>query len=313
VAGAGLGTVMVAWHVPVEVHLLAVAVVVGTTIPVATRSFLRPGRDAALLARLAAAADEDAGEPASGLRVRRSPLAAWTESRTVLIGLFVLCMTVVEGVGDSWLNLGVIGGYHAAAVIGSATLAVFLAAMTGGRWFGPRLIDRYGRVRTLRAGAATALAGLLLVGLGHFLPAAIAGALLIGLGISLGFPVGMSAAADDPRFAAGRVSVASSLGYVSFLAGPPVIGALADRLGVLHAVTVTGVLLVAALFLCRATAPLAARNPGSGPRQPPGPDSLLRTRTCPGGYVPQPTRPGEVMQQPPRRQAPEDSGPGVVR
>ena len=42
----------------------------------------------------------------------------------------------------------------------------------------------------------------------------------MGLGISLGFPVGMSAAADDPRYAAGRVSAAASLGYVAFLAGP---------------------------------------------------------------------------------------------
>jgi hypothetical protein len=39
-----------------------------------------------------------------------------------------------------------------------------------------------------------------------------------------GFPVGMSAAADDPRHAAGRVSVVASIGYVAFLAGPPLIG-----------------------------------------------------------------------------------------
>jgi len=66
----------------------------------------------------------------------------------------------------------------------------------------------------------------------------------------------MSAAADDPRYAAGRVSVTSSIGYGAFLAAPPLIGFIADQVGVLHALTVTGVLLVIALFACRATAPL---------------------------------------------------------
>jgi hypothetical protein len=52
------------------------------------------------------------------------------------------------------------------------------------------------------------------------------------------------------------VSAASSVGYGAFLAGPPVIGLIADHVGVLHALTVTGVLLVIALFASRATAPL---------------------------------------------------------
>jgi fucose permease len=256
VAGAGLGTALVALHVPVTVHLLGVAVAVGVIVPIATRGFL-PAQPVqpALLAHSAqpAAVAQDAG-PAPGRP--RHPLAAWTEPRTLLIGLFVLCVTVIEGVGNDWLSLGVIDGYHTAAALGTATFAGFLAAMTAGRWFGPRLIDRYGRVPALRGCAAVALAGLLLVGFSGVLPVAMAGAVLMGLGTSLGFPVGMSAAADDPRYAAGRVSVTSSVGYGAFLAGPPLIGFIADHVGVLHALTVTGVLLVIALFASRATAPL---------------------------------------------------------
>jgi MFS family permease len=257
VAGAGAGTAMVATGVPVTAHLLAVAILTAGVVPVATRSFLSSGARAAgteAAATAGAAAgppDDDAPAPR-----RRHPLAAWTERRTLLIGLFVLCVTVIEGVGNDWLSLGVIDGYRTAAAVGTATFAGFLAAMTAGRWFGPRLIDRYGRVPALRACAAVALAGLLLVGFSGYLPLAIAGAVLMGLGTSLGFPVGMSAAADDPRYAAGRVSVTSSIGYGAFLAGPPVIGFIADHVGVLHALTVTGVLLVIALFASSATAPL---------------------------------------------------------
>ncbi len=242
VAGAGIGAVMVALGVPVTAHLLAVTVVVAVVVPVAARRFL-PGTHA----------------PAPGGRsARRRQLASWTEPRTLLIGLFVLCMALTEGTGNDWLSLAVIDGYHSAVVVGTLTFAVFLAAMTAGRWWGPKLIDRYGRVLVLRVCAITALAGLLLIEFGEVLPVAMAGALLLGLGTSLGFPVGLSSAADDPAHAATRVSTAASIGYVAFLAGPPVVGFLGDRVGILHSLWVAAVVLAAAFLLAGATAPLTA-------------------------------------------------------
>src|SRR6266849_5742596 len=244
VAGAGAGTAMVAAGVPVTAHLLAVALAVAVAVPAASRRFLPLTR----------------ASPVPGkARVRPSPLAAWAEARTLAIGLFLLCVTVIEGAGNDWLSLGVIDGYHTAAALGTVTFAIFLAAMTTGRWFGPGFIDRYGRIRVLRISAATALTGLLLVAFGGFLPAVLTGAALMGLGTSLGFPVGLSAAADDPRYAAGRVSTAASIGYVAFLAGPPVVGFLGDHIGVFHGLSIAGVLLVAAFLLRRATAPLGGR------------------------------------------------------
>jgi len=245
VAGAGTGAVMVLAGVPVNVHLLAVAVAVAVAVPVATRHFLAHRQRAA----------RQAG-PAAG----HHPLAAWAEPRTLLIGLFLLCMAFTEGTGD-WLSLAVIDGYHSAAAVGTATFAVFLAAMTTGRWFGPRFIDRYGRVTVLRSGTVVALAGLLIIGFGTDLPLALAGTLLMGLGTALGFPVGVTSAADDPRRAAARVSAASSIGYLAFLFGPPAIGFLSDRVGVQHGIVLAGLLLAAAFFLAAATAPLPVSGP----------------------------------------------------
>jgi predicted MFS family arabinose efflux permease len=253
VAGAGVGTAMVALHVPVTAHLLTVALIVAAVVPLATRSFLPPGT----VQPRSAAADPSRSPSRSRSRSRgRDQLAAWTEPRTLVIGLFVLCMAFSEGTGNDWLSLSVIDGYHAAAFLGDLVFAVFLTAMTTGRWFGPRFIDRYGRVRVLRASAVTALAGLLLIDFGRVLPVAVVGAMLMGLGTALGFPVGMSAAADDPQYAASRVSTTASLGYLAFLAGPPCIGFLADHVGVLHALSAAAVLITAAIFLCPATAPL---------------------------------------------------------
>jgi cyanate permease len=72
---------------------------------------------------------------------------------------------------------------------------------------------------------------------------------LWGVGTALGFPVGISAAADDPDAAAGRVGVVSSIGYWAFLAGPPLIGYLGNHHGVLHALTVTAIPLLVAIGL----------------------------------------------------------------
>jgi MFS family permease len=254
VAGALGGAAMVALQVPVTAHLIAAALVVGVAVPLATRRFLPP---------------VPAEQPSDGMPgdAPRHPLQAWLEPRTLLIGVFVLCMAFTEGTGNDWLAVAVIDGYRAAPVAGPLTFAVFLAAMTVGRWFGPGVLDRYGRVATVRTSALVALVGLLLVVFGTVLPLAVVGSVLWGLGAALGFPVGMSAAADDPRRSAGRVSVVASVGYTAFLAGPPLIGFLGNHVGVLRALTVTAALLGLAALIAGTTAPL---EPEPEP-QPAGP------------------------------------------
>ncbi|WP_375424008.1 MFS transporter [uncultured Friedmanniella sp.] len=254
VAGALGGAAMVALHVPVNAHLVGAGVLLAVVVPLAVRGFLPAS----------GTAPEPDNDPDAA---SRNPLRAWLEPRTVLIGVFVLCMAFSEGTGNDWLAVAVIDGYHAAPVAGPLTFAVFLSAMTTGRWFGPQVIARFGRVRAVRSSALLALAGLLLVVLGTALPFAVVGAVLWGLGTALGFPVGMSAAADDPVRAAGRVSVVASIGYTAFLAGPPLVGFLGGHVGVQHALTVTAALLALAIAIGGTIRPLvpegAAPQPSS--------------------------------------------------
>ena len=126
VAGALLGSAMIALGVSVTAHLIVVAVLVAAD---------GHARGARLPAGRAA-------RRAPRGRERRNPLKAWTEPRTLLIGVFVFCMAFTEGTGVDWLGVAVIDGYDAAPALGSLTFAVFLAAMTLGRWFGPALLDR---------------------------------------------------------------------------------------------------------------------------------------------------------------------------
>jgi MFS family permease len=248
VAGALLGVVMVALQVPVTAHLAIVAVLVALAVPLEARRFI----SAPSATIETQNNDRRAGTGASPANGRRGALAAWSEPRTLAIGLFVLAFAFAEGTGNDWISVASIEGHHVSAAVGTLAFATFLAAMTTGRWFSPALLDRYGRVRVMRSLALTAIVGVLLFVFGPALPVAFAGVLLWGAGTSAGFPVGMSAGADDPDLAPGRVSVIASIGYCAFLAGPPFIGFLGDHLTVLRAVTAVAVLLALALLFIAA-------------------------------------------------------------
>ncbi|MBD8870092.1 MFS transporter [Nocardioides donggukensis] len=184
-----------------------------------------------------------------------SVFAAWREPRTLLIGLMVLALAFTEGTANDWLGVALVDGYAVEKWVGVAGFAVFVVSMTLGRWFGSGLLDRFGRVAVLRATILAALVGVALLVSGAQVAGspgaalAVVGIALWGLGASLGFPVGMSAAGDDPVHAAARVSVVSTIGYAAFLAGPPVLGFLADRVGTLEALLAVAALLVPAALV----------------------------------------------------------------
>ncbi len=165
----------------------------------------------------------------------RERLAVWKDPRTLLLGLLVLGMSLTEGSANDWLALVMVDGHGFSKEGGAFMLALFLTAMTGGRLLGVGMLARFGRVPVLRATAACAAAGLLLVIFADASWLVVAGVLLWGFGASLGFPVGMSAAADEPRMAAARVGTVSAIGYIAFLAGPPLLGLLGDLVGLRNA------------------------------------------------------------------------------
>nr|WP_198423479.1 MFS transporter [Microlunatus antarcticus] len=242
VGGALSGAALVGLGVGVTVHLVVVGVLVAAVVPFVVRGFV---------------ADADEPVPGDGpAPERRSALAAWREPRTLLVGLFVLAFAFAEGTGNDWTSVALIDGYGTSRVVGILGFATFLAAMTAGRWFGPELLDRYGRVAVCRVMAAASGLGLLLFVFGGHPALAFAGAVLWGAGLSLGFPVGMSAGADDPAHAASRVSVIASIGYLAFLGGPPLIGFLGEHIGVLHALTAVAVLLALAVAIAGTVRPL---------------------------------------------------------
>jgi MFS family permease len=279
-AGAGLGAVASALDVSLVAHV-ATAVLLSLVLVLLALRHVLPDEEATA----AVSAADDAGpaaDPAPAVGTvgttgaedtvgtvgavspvddRPNPFGAWLEPRTLLIGLVVLAAALTEGAANDWLSIAVVDGFDASHTAGAVGLGVFLTAMTGMRLLGTALLDRHGRVAVLRLSAALALVGLGIFGLVPWLPLALVGVVLWGCGAALGFPVGMSAASDDPRHAAARLSVVSTIGYTAFFAGPPVLGELADHIGYRHALLAIAVPVVLGLLFARSAAAPPAERP----------------------------------------------------
>ncbi|GGL86104.1 MFS transporter [Nakamurella endophytica] len=253
-AGAGLGGLAERLHVPVLAHTAVIAgvLVLGALVAVPR---LQPHPDAP-----AEPAEDADGHGVSGWRSR---LAIWRDSRTVFIGLIVLGMAFAEGSANDWLALAMVDGHGVSNATGAFVFGVFVTAMTVGRIVGVTVLDRFGRVPVLRATAGLAAVGLTLLIVAPAPWLAVVGVVLWGLGASLGFPVGMSAAADDPATAAARVSAVATIGYCAFLVGPPLIGFVGEHVGLLRAL-----LLVLVLVALAGLTSGAGREPGRTGRTP---------------------------------------------
>lgn len=244
--GAGAAIVVTRLNVPFEWHISVSILLSFAMVLWCLRQFLP--REAA---PERAALDPTDARPVAARAARGlgRTFGVWLEPRTLMIGLIVLAAALTEGAANDWVSLGVIDGFRTENYMGAIGLTVFLTSMTGMRLLGTGLLDRYGRVFVLRLTGVLAVLGLSVFALVPNVWVAMFGVAVWGMGAALGFPVGMSAASDDPLRAAARVSVVATMGYSAFFIGPPLIGFLAEHVGYRHALLVILVPLVLSLFL----------------------------------------------------------------
>jgi len=208
-AGAGVGALAAALGVAPLPHFAAAALVFGVPGLIATDS---------LLAR-----DEDADAHAPTMRWRALP------SRLVLLGIACLFCLMAEGGASDWSAKLVRDDLASSAALGAITYAVFSVAMGSGRLLADRLWTRWGSVGLLRRCGALAAVGFAAGLAAGTAPAAIAGFAALGLGLAGVVPTLFRAAADQPGVSTGpALAAVTSLGYLGFLGGPPLIGGVAQ-------------------------------------------------------------------------------------
>ncbi|WP_414834751.1 MFS transporter [Bacillus altitudinis] len=218
--GAGAGILFIYLGVSVFIHLLTIALLFFLSILICTR-FIPHGTGK----------DQDETQTES---VEASQ-TSWLNKRTISLAMIALCLAFVEGSANDWIPLAMVDGYQVSHSMSTVIYALFLCGMISGRLLSGRFIDRFGRVLLLRIAILSAAAGLFLVILKISLVVCMISIFLWGLGASLGFPLTISAAGDDSRYAVKRVSIVTLSGYTASLSGPPVLGLLANQVGLLHA------------------------------------------------------------------------------
>jgi MFS family permease len=208
-AGAALGAVAAALSVAPLPHLAFAAVLFGIPGLLAIRPLLRD--------------DEDADAHAPALTLRRLP------SRLALLGVACFFCLMAEGGSSDWSAKLVRDGLAGSAAFGAITYAVFSIAMASGRLVADPLWKRWGSVGLLRRSGALAAVGFaagLAIGT---VGSALLGFAALGLGLAAVVPTLFRAGADQPGVPTGpALAAVSSLGYLGFMAGPPLIGGVAQ-------------------------------------------------------------------------------------
>jgi predicted MFS family arabinose efflux permease len=257
IAGAGCGALAAQAGLSPLPHFAAVAVACVALVAVGLRSFVEdrdPATTAAALRR-----------PGRGKRGRapttrrgRGERARVLTTRLLLVGAVTVCATTIEGAAADWLALLLADERGASDSLAAAGYAVFAVAMAAGRFSGTAVAERLGRDGAVRAGGLVSFAGVLLTVLGPGLASAYLGAALWALGVCLVFPAAVSAGGEAPDRPADAIAAVTTIGYGGFLIGPPLIGVLAERVGLGRALLV---LLVLAAGIAVLAPAVRARRP----------------------------------------------------
>jgi MFS family permease len=260
--GSGVGAACAALGVSPAAQLIGEAVVIAAA-ALATATGIPHGRR------------EAAAQPKQDRAARiRHWLHGWLDVRLLLIGLVMLGVELGEGSANSWLTLAVRGNHGQTAAVAALFFTVFAVSEGLTRIFAGPVVDRLGRVLTIRLTTALGLIGIAAFILAGNRWIVLLGVVLWAVGVSMGFPLGMSAAAESGPDPAARISVVASIGYFANLAGPPAIGALAQSGGLLNSMWLIAGMFVAAFA---AAGSLGPRPRAAGPMAAPDQDSAGRT------------------------------------
>lgn len=172
------------------------------------------------------------------------------DSALLWLGVIGFCSMASEGVMFDWS-----GVYFKDIVKAPGPLVVlgytsFMIMMAGGRFLGDGLINKFGRERVMQISGVMISAGLFTaVFLPYIIPCTIA-FMAVGLGVATIVPTVYSIAGKNPTVPPGEaLTIVSSVSFLGFLMGPPVIGHVAQNFGLQFSFAFIGIFGVLIAFM----------------------------------------------------------------
>ena len=219
--GAAIGLLMMGQYITPYIHFWIVAALVISTIMI-TQKYLQPGRAAA---------------------TEKKSFFSKPDGMLVQLGIIGFFSMASEGAMFDWSGVyfqQIVNAPKSLIALGYLT---FMIAMATGRFAGDKLITKYGRKNMLRISGILISSGLFTaVLLPHIITATI-GFLIVGFGVSSIVPMIFSAAGKHSKISPGiALAAVSSISFLGFLMGPPLIGYVAQLLNLRYSFALIGLL-----------------------------------------------------------------------
>lgn len=169
-------------------------------------------------------------------------------------GLLPLCLIgfaafLVEGAGIDWSAIYMEEVFAVQPFIGGMGLTLFAFFMAAMRLFADPVVARFGPRHVAMVLLGLASVGVLMVGYAPAPEIALAGFALMGVGCSAVYPLAVSAAAQrTDRPAAVNVAALAQVSFVVFFMAPPLLGLVAEYLGIRNSYLICLPLLLAGLW-----------------------------------------------------------------
>ena len=230
VLGGSMAAGAIALGLPLGVHL-GISTAIFALVALVALRFRLPGRDG------------DAEDDPAGTRAAAALRGVALSPRTVLIISALVLIAVggalVEDAGSSWATLYLSSSLGAPAALAASGFVALVGAQFVGRILGDRMVDRFGQRMVARGGGVVIALGMGLALAFPSVPGTILGFAAVGLGSATLVPAAMHEADELPGLRAGTgLTIVSWLMRLGFLASPPLVGMVADAVGLRYGLLV---------------------------------------------------------------------------
>ena len=165
------------------------------------------------------------------------------DKKILLLGMIAFCCLVNEGAMSDWSGVYFKNIVKAPASLITLGYVAFTSTMALGRFVGDSLVTKFGIKRMLQISGSVITSGLLLAVIFPYLPTATAGFFLVGFGVSSVVPIVYGLAGKSTTMSAGAALAAvSTIGFLGFLIGPPLIGFIAQTISLRWSFTLIAIL-----------------------------------------------------------------------
>jgi fucose permease len=147
----------------------------------------------------------------------------------LLISMFVFAVTLAEGAMADWAAVYLAERWGGGPEDAGIAVSIFAGFLAVGRFVGDFLKRKLGARGVARLTVGLAISGVACLTIPSGVPAIFIGFALVGLGVSIGFPLGISAAAGlDDTHEAQNIATMAMIAMSGLLVGPPLIGFVAE-------------------------------------------------------------------------------------